>query len=117
LEFALPQHREDHRGDHDDEQEAAHHAAVDAPRQATYVAAMTPTLDTVYEEALSLPEALRLELVERLLPTITGEPEIETAQFAIVQQRRAEVESGRVQMIPGEDVFREVNEALAAKRG
>lgn len=56
---------------------------------------MTPTLDTVYEVALNLPEAMRLELVERLLPTITSEPEIEAAQFATVQQRRAEVESGR----------------------
>lgn len=78
---------------------------------------MTPTLDTVYEEALNLPEAMRLELVERLLPTITSEPEIEAAQFATVQQRRAEVESGRVKMVPGEDVFREVSAALAAKRG
>lgn len=78
---------------------------------------MTPTLDTVYEEALSLPEAMRLELVERLLPTIATDPEIEAAQFNVVQQRRAEVESGRVKMIPGEEVFREVSAALAAKRG
>jgi hypothetical protein len=78
---------------------------------------MTPTLDIVYEEALALPESIRLELVERLLPTITTDPEIEAAQFATVQQRRAEVESGRVQMVPGEEVFREVSAALAAKRG
>lgn len=78
---------------------------------------MTPTLDTVYEEALTLPEATRLELVERLLPTIATDPETEAAQFAAVQQRRAEVESGRVKMIPGEDVFREVSAALAARRG
>lgn len=78
---------------------------------------MTPTLDTVYQEALTLPESTRLELVERLLPTIATDPEIEAAQFSVVQQRRAEVESGRVKMIPGEDVFREVNAALTAKRG
>ncbi len=78
---------------------------------------MTPTLDTVYREALTLPESIRLELVERLLPTIATDPEIEAAQFSIVQQRRAEVESGRVRMIPGEEVFREISAALAAKRG
>ncbi len=98
-------------------QEAAHHAAVDALRRATYVPAMTPTLDTVYQEALTLPESTRLELVERLLPTIATDPEIEAAQSSVVQQRRAEVESGRVKMVPGEDVFREVNAALTAKRG
>ncbi|MEN9573420.1 MAG: putative addiction module component [Verrucomicrobiota bacterium] len=78
---------------------------------------MTHTLDTVYEETLTLPEAIRLELVERLLPTITTDLEIEAVQFIVVQQRRAEVESGRVRMIPGEDVFREVSAALATKRG
>ena len=78
---------------------------------------MPPTLDTVYEEALNLPESSRFELVERLLPTISTDPETEAMQFATVQQRRAEVESGRVQMVPGEEVFREVSAALAAKRG
>ncbi len=78
---------------------------------------MPPTPDTAYEEALNLPEAMRLELVERLVPTITSEPEIEAAQFATVQQRRAEVESGRVKMIPGEDVFCEFRAALSATRG
>lgn len=78
---------------------------------------MTPTLDTIYQEALNLPESTRLELVERLLPTIGNDLEIEAAQLLAVQQRRAEVESGQVQMIPGEDVFREVGAALAIKRG
>ena len=78
---------------------------------------MTPALDTIFKEALALPEASRLELVERLLPTLTPDPETEAAQLATVQQRRADVESGRVEMVPGEDVFREVRAALAAKRG
>lgn len=55
---------------------------------------MTPTLDTVYEEALALPESIRLELVERLLPTIGCDLETDAAQFAVVKQRRSEVETG-----------------------
>ncbi|MFM8471643.1 MAG: hypothetical protein ACKODH_17045 [Limisphaerales bacterium] len=78
---------------------------------------MTPTPDTVYEEALALPESIRLELVERLLPTIGCDLETDGAQFAVVQQRCSEVEYGCVKLVPGDVVLREVRAALAAKHG
>lgn len=77
---------------------------------------MIADIDTLFAEALSLSDDSRLLLVERLIPTIQSEPSLETEQVREVQRRMEEVRHGRVQTIPGEQVFREIEQSLAARR-
>lgn len=77
---------------------------------------MNVNLETLFAEALALPDEARLQLVERLIPTIQSEPSLEAGQIAEVQRRMDDVSSGRVETLPGEQVFREIEEALAARR-
>jgi putative addiction module component (TIGR02574 family) len=77
---------------------------------------MIATLDSLFTEALSLSDDTRLQLVERLIPTIQSEPLLESEQIQEVQRRMEDVRSGRVKTIPGEEVFREIEQSLASKR-
>jgi putative addiction module component (TIGR02574 family) len=77
---------------------------------------MIADIDAVFAEALALPDETRLQLVERLIPTIQSEPSLEEEQLQEVQRRMEEVRSGRVTTIPGEQVFREVEQSLAVRR-
>jgi putative addiction module component (TIGR02574 family) len=77
---------------------------------------MIATLDAVFAEALALPDEARLQLVERLIPTLESDPSLEGEQIEEVQRRMEEVRSGEVQTIPGEQVFREIEESLASSR-
>jgi putative addiction module component (TIGR02574 family) len=77
---------------------------------------MIATIDTLFAEALSLSDDTRLQLVERLIPTIQSEPSLEAEQIQEVQRRMDDVRSGRVKTIPGEQVFREIEQSLASRR-
>ncbi|MEO5914949.1 MAG: addiction module protein [Luteolibacter sp.] len=77
---------------------------------------MNVTLDTVFAEALTLSDETRLQLVERLIPTIHGEPSLEAEQLEEVRRRINEVRSGSVETVPGEEVFREIEKSLASRR-
>lgn len=81
-----------------------------------YSPGMIADIDTLFAEALALPDDSRLQLVERLIPTIQSEPSLEAEQVQEVQRRMEEVRSGRVKTIPGEQVFREIEQSLAARR-
>lgn len=85
-------------------------------RQEAYGSIMSATLETLFAEALELPDESRLELVERLIPTIKPEPSVEAAQLAEVVRRMEEVQSGEAQLVPGDEVFRKVRESLATRR-
>lgn len=77
---------------------------------------MIANIDTLFAEALPLPDDSRLQLVERLISTIQSELSLEADQVQEVQRRMEEVLSGEVQTIPGEQVFREIEQSLAARR-
>lgn len=77
---------------------------------------MAATLNAVYQEALSLPDSTRLELAERLIASIPIDVELEAAQLQEVRRRMKEAQTGQVKTIPGEEVFREVEESLANRR-
>ena len=77
---------------------------------------MIATLDTLFAEALSLSDDIRLQLVERLILTIQTEATLETEQIQEVQRRMNDVRLGRVETIPGEKVFREIEQSLASRR-
>lgn len=74
------------------------------------------TLDIVLAEALALSEDSRLKLVEQLIPTIHSDAALEQEQLQVVRRRINEVRSGKVTPIPGEQVFREIEASLAARR-
>ena len=77
---------------------------------------MLATLDTLFTEAMALTDDARQQLVERLIPTIQSESSLEAEQAQEVQRRMEEVRSGRVKTIPGDQVFREIEESLATRR-
>jgi putative addiction module component (TIGR02574 family) len=81
-----------------------------------YSSEMIADIDTLFAEALALPDDSRLQLVERLIPTIQSEPSLEAEQVQEVQRRMEQVRSGQVKTIPGEQVFREIEQSLAARR-
>ena len=67
-------------------------------------------------EQLSLPE--RVDLADRLFETLTQSipPEIERAQIEEVRRRIAQVESGAVAVIPGEQALEQVRRLVASAR-
>ena len=67
-------------------------------------------------EQLSPPE--RADLADRLVETLTHNvpPEIERAQIEEVRRRIAEVDSGAVALIPGEEALRQVRRLVASAR-
>jgi putative addiction module component (TIGR02574 family) len=77
---------------------------------------MIATLDSLFDEALSLSDDNRLQLIERLIPTIQSEPSLEADQISEVNRRIKEVKTGTVKTIPGEQVFDEIEQSLASRR-
>lgn len=73
---------------------------------------MTALAEKIYNEVLDLPNDERLSLIDKLLhvisvPTAT---DIEKAWLEESHKRLADIRSGKTKTIPGEDVFREINE-------
>jgi putative addiction module component (TIGR02574 family) len=68
---------------------------------------MATATDRVFEDALSLPADERLHLVERLLTSLNlpVDKEIDRLWAEEAQRRVAQIESGQVKLVPGEDVF------------
>lgn len=74
----------------------------------------------IMKAVMDLPEDDREQLVEELNATLHGgfaSKEIETAWATEVERRIEEVESGKVKMLPWDDVQREIFEDLATIRG
>ncbi len=67
---------------------------------------MPMTLDQIVEEASHLPREQVAEVVDRLTLTLHTdvEPEIDSAWKQETRRRLAQLESGKVQAIPGEVV-------------
>ena len=76
---------------------------------------MNATLDSVFSNALELPEAARLSLVERIIVTLPADPEIEREQLAVAESRLDGKRTGAVRGVPVEDAFRRVRLSLSAK--
>ena len=74
----------------------------------------------IMKAVMDLPEDDREQLVEELNATLHGgfaSKEIGTVWAAEVERRIEEVESGKVKMLPWDDVQREIFEDLATIRG
>jgi putative addiction module component (TIGR02574 family) len=76
---------------------------------------MAPTLDTLYQAAMALPEEQRAELADRLLGTLSPEipSQLHPAWRAELKRRSAKADSGEVTLIPWDEVRRQSWEAVA----
>jgi putative addiction module component (TIGR02574 family) len=66
---------------------------------------MAATLETIEQEALTLSDADRTQLIERLLASLDPDPEIDGAWLVEAKRRDEEIESGEVKALPGEEVL------------
>jgi putative addiction module component (TIGR02574 family) len=76
---------------------------------------MTDKAETIYAEALALKEKEREALVRLLAPHGESwtDPEIEKAWLAEIERREKEYAEGRMELIPAEEVFRELRKITA----
>jgi putative addiction module component (TIGR02574 family) len=74
---------------------------------------MTALADKIYDEVLDLPTDQRLGLIDRLLESMN--PSISSIQEVWVKEAEKRLESyreGKVQSIPGEEVFQRLQDRL-----
>lgn len=73
---------------------------------------MSPTLDTLTQQALALPADQRYELVQRVWLSIEDQYIEDEELFAEIERRDAELESGKVKPIPFDQAMREIRDSL-----
>jgi len=75
---------------------------------------MTAATTKLADKLLSLPCEDRIYLVDKLLKSLNApsKEEVEKAWAEESERRIDEIESGNVQTIPGEQVFREIRKRL-----
>lgn len=83
---------------------------------------MGAMLDELEAQAKKLPPQERGELIHRLLVSLDGDPEgtpeeITRAWDEEIARRVAEMDAGRTQWIPAEEVFMEIDAMLAKREG
>jgi putative addiction module component (TIGR02574 family) len=73
------------------------------------------TSEEIFRDAMALPPEARAELTDRLVESLAQDisPEITEAQLAEVRRRIAQVESGEVKLIPGDEAWARVRNLLA----
>ena len=73
------------------------------------------TSEEIFRDAMALPPEARAELTERLVESLAQDvaPEITSAQLAEVRRRIAQVESGEVELVPGDEALARVRNLLA----
>ena len=81
---------------------------------------MNATLKELEAEALKLSPRERSELVDRLITSLHGQPEdtpeaLAKAWDEEIARRVADMEAGRTQWIPAEEVFREIDVIIAGR--
>ncbi len=79
---------------------------------------MTQAVIEILRDVVRLSPLERAELADRLVETLSSDmpPEIERAQIAEVRRRIAQVESGEVALVPGEQALDQVRRVVAAAR-
>jgi len=73
---------------------------------------MSSQLEIVEAEALKLSAEERAHLADRLLASLSDDAEVEEAWAAEVERRIAEIESGRVQLVPASEAVARARAAL-----
>jgi hypothetical protein len=75
-------------------------------------------LERLTMELLGLPTATRARLAEQLIKSLEPEEyppqeEVQRRQMEVVKQRLMEIDECKVEVIPGEEVLREIREEIA----
>jgi putative addiction module component (TIGR02574 family) len=71
---------------------------------------MASTAEHLESAVLQLPRAERARLAERLIASLDEDSEIERAWAEEIERRVADLRSGKVKPIPGEQVFDELKD-------
>lgn len=73
------------------------------------------TSEEIFRDAMALPADVRAALTERLVESLAQDisPEITTAQLAEVRRRIAQVESGEVELVAGDEALARIRNLLA----
>ena len=66
---------------------------------------MPTSIEVLEAEVLGLSAAERSRLLERLIASLDADPEIQEAWVQEAERRDAEVDSGAVSLVPGEQVL------------
>ena len=74
---------------------------------------MYTTLETLEAEVLKLPAGDRSHLLERLIASLDADPEVEEAWVHEADRREAEIDSGAIDAISGDQMM----ERLRARLG
>ena len=77
---------------------------------------MTTTLHGIATEALKLPNTEREALIETLVASVVPPSSLHPEWEAEIARRLADIETGRVTLIPGEQVFAEVRALIAGHK-
>lgn len=71
--------------------------------------------DDLISEVISLPVDIRTQLIERLLDSLNPtKKEIDELWGKEAELRVQEIKTGKVKTIPGEDVFKEIQDKLSS---
>ncbi|MFN0074030.1 MAG: addiction module protein [Chloroflexota bacterium] len=73
---------------------------------------MSPSIEILEAEALKLTAAERAELADRLLASLSDRPGVDNAWADEAERRIAEIEAGRVPLIPSGDAIARARDAL-----
>ena len=73
---------------------------------------MTNTYEEVVNAALTLPADSRAMLMEELLASLDSSAEVDAAWRVEIERRVREIDEGKVELIPGEQVMRELRTQL-----
>ena len=71
--------------------------------------------EKLYQDALALPSETRVALTERLVASLADDvpAEIQRAHIDEIRKRIAQVESGEVELIPGDEALAHVRKLLS----
>ncbi len=77
---------------------------------------MTTTLHGIATEALKLPNNEREALIETLVSSVVPPSPLHPEWEVEIARRLADIEAGRVALIPGEQVFAEMRAMIAGHK-
>ena len=77
---------------------------------------MTEQAKTVLKAAMDLPPQEREEVAERLLGSVGEDAPLSAAWAAEIDRRMKEIDEGKAELIPAEQVFAEIREMLKKNR-
>ena len=77
------------------------------------------SIEQLMKEALSLPNALRVQLAERLVESLEFDIDgtVQKLWTAEASQRREEIRSGTIEPIPGEEVLAQIRRSHFLNEG